>query len=94
MNTFWFQSDREHYVLRELTHTEVIWTSSLQVCTSDFTTDFMFYTDKGEQQSNPLCICQNRIYFIVYKQLDLIHPDYVVSYTRKKEEKRVQDAVI
>lgn len=41
--------------LKELTHTEIIWIASLQVRTSNFTTDFMFYTGKGKQQRNLLC---------------------------------------
>lgn len=44
---FGFKVTENIMFLTELTHTEIIWTSSLGVCTSEFTTDFMFYTDKG-----------------------------------------------
>lgn len=63
---FGFKVTENIMFLTELTHTEIIWTSSFWVCTSDCTTDFMFYTGKAEQQRNLLSFSQYRIYFIIH----------------------------
>lgn len=50
---FGFKVTENIMFLTELTHIEIIWTSSLWVTTSDFTTDLMFH---AEQQRNLLLL--------------------------------------
>lgn len=73
---FGFKVTENVMFLKKLAHTEIICTASLQVCTSDFTTDFTFETAKANQQRNLLCFQRYRIYFSV----QIKYPDLVANH--------------